>query len=164
MNFLTFEKLLASENHRVIFRTVWGSHAYGTNTPSSDRDTMGVFVMEKSHYLTATEPIKQLSDERNDNRFYALKNFLEMASNANPNILDSLFSPADCILQTTPYWEKLQAHRNLFVSKLASKSYCEYAFAQIKKVNVNAVKRVYGTRKIKINKKMPILLKLALLG
>ena len=73
MSFLTFENLLTSENYRVIFRTVWGSHAYGTNTPSSDRDTMGVFVMEKSHYLTASEPIKQLSDERNDNRFYTLK-------------------------------------------------------------------------------------------
>ena len=47
MSSLTFEKLLSDENSRVILRTVWGSHAYGTNTPASDRDTMGVFVMEK---------------------------------------------------------------------------------------------------------------------
>ena len=149
MSFLTFENLLTSENYRVIFRTVWGSHAYGTNTPSSDRDTMGVFVMEKSHYLTASEPIKQLSDERNDNRFYALKNFLEMAGNANPNILDSLFTPHDCVLQMTPYWEKLQAHRNLFVSKLASKSYCEYAFSQIKKAK-GCNKRVHNPQPVEL--------------
>ena len=147
MNDLTFEKLLTDENYRVIFRTVWGSHAYGTNTPVSDQDTMGVFVMEKSHYLTASKPIKQLSDERNDNRFYALKNFLEMAGNANPNILDSLFTPADCVLQTSPSWEVLQQNRNLFVSKLASKSYCEYAFAQIKKAK-GCNKRVHNPQPV----------------
>ena len=108
---------------------------------------MGVFVMEKSHYLTASEPIKQLSDERNDNRFYALKNFLKMAGNANPNILDSLFTPADCVLQTSPYWDVLQQNRNLFVSKLASKSYCEYAFAQIKKAK-GCNKRVHNPQSV----------------
>ena len=133
MNNLTYEKLLNEENYRVIFRTVWGSYAYGTNTPSSDRDTMGVFVMEKSHYLSVDEPVKQLSDERNDNRFYTLKNFLEMAGNANPNILDFLFIPEDCVLQDSPFWNDIQKHRDLFISKLASKSYCEYAFSQIKK-------------------------------
>ena len=130
---LTFEKLLDSERDRVIFRAVWGSHAFGTATPESDRDTVGVFVMEKSHYLTAAEPVEQLADARNDNCFYALKKFLELAGNANPNILDSLFIPADCVLLSTPCWRKLQENRNLFVSKLAGKSYGEYALAQIRK-------------------------------
>lgn len=149
MNELTFEKLLTDEKYRVIFRTVWGSHAYGTNTPESDRDTMGVFIMEKSHYLTASESIRQLSDERNDNRFYTLKNFLGMAENANPNILDLLFTPVDCILQTTPYWAVLQQNRNLFVSKQASKSYCEYAFAQIKKAK-GCNKRVHNPQPVEV--------------
>ena len=130
---LTVEKLLSEEKHRVIFHAVSGSHAYGTDTPQSDRDTMGVFVMEKSHYLIATEPVKQLSDMRSDNRFYTLKNFMEMAGNANPSILDLLFSPDDCVLLTTAYWQRLRAERMLFVSQLASKSYCEYALSQIKK-------------------------------
>ena len=143
MNNLTFEKLQTSDSNRIIFKTITGSHAYGTNTPTSDLDTMGVFILEKSHYLTSIHPLTQLSDERNDNRFYALKNFLEMASNANPNILDSLYSPQDCILLTTPYWQKLQEHKDLFISKQASKSYCEYAYSQIKK-SKGCNKRVYN--------------------
>lgn len=133
MNDMTLQKLLSNEKHRVIFRAVCGSYAYGTSTPASDVDTMGVFVMDKRHYLVASEPVKQLSDERNDNRFYTLKNFMEMAANANPNIIDLLFIPDDCILNTTSYWVKVQEHRSLFISQLVSKSYCEYAFAQIRK-------------------------------
>ena len=133
MSDLSFEKLLSSEKHRVIFRGVWGSHAFGTATPESDQDTMGVFVMEKSHYLVADEAIRQFADERNDNRFYSLKNFLELAGNANPNILDLLFLPGDCILYTSKYWQILQAQRQIFISRQAGKSYCEYAIAQIKK-------------------------------
>ena len=121
MNNLTFEKLLTNEKARIIFHTISGSHAYGTNIPTSDKDTMGVFVMDKNHYLTSNEPVKQLSDERNDNRFYALKNFLEMASNANPNILDLLYMPNDCILKTTPYWNILQQNRTLCLHLLTAK-------------------------------------------
>ena len=133
MHDLTLEQLLSCENHRVIFHAVWGSHAFGTNTSASDRDTAGVFVMENAHYLAAQEPLRQLSDERNDNRFYTLKNFLEMAANANPNILDLLFIPDDCVLLTTAYWSKILASRHIFISRQAGKSYCEYALAQIKK-------------------------------
>ena len=49
MDDITFEKLLSPASGRVIFRGVWGSHAYGTNTPESDRDTIGVFMMEQHH-------------------------------------------------------------------------------------------------------------------
>ena len=144
---MEFAQLLSDEKHRVIYHAVWGSHAFGTNTATSDRDTAGVFVMKKSHYLTAPEPLRQLSDERNDNRFYTLKNFLEMAANANPNILDLLFIPDDCVLLTTVYWSKVLAHRRIFISRQAGKSYCEYALAQIKKAS-GKNKRVYNPQPI----------------
>ena len=134
MNYpLTFEYLSCTDNPHVIFNTIWGSHAYGTHTPTSDQDSMGVFILEKNHYLTEKEPLQQCSDERNDHRFYALKHFLELAGEANPNLLDLLFVPADCVLKTTSYWQRIQANRHLFVSQKACKTYCEYAYAQIKK-------------------------------
>ena len=133
MESLTPELLLGSEKRHLILHATWGSHAYGTNLPTSDQDSIGIFILEKEHYLTAAEPIKQCSDSRNDHRFYALKNFMEMASSANPNLLDLLFIPEDCILYETPYWRLLYQNRHLFVSKLACKSYGEYALSQIKK-------------------------------
>ena len=47
MDDISFEKLLYPTSDRVIFRGIWGSYAYGTNTPESDRDTIGVFMMEQ---------------------------------------------------------------------------------------------------------------------
>ena len=41
MSDLTLEKLLSSEQNRIFFHAIWGNHAYGTNTPTSDQDTMG---------------------------------------------------------------------------------------------------------------------------
>ena len=139
----TFDSLCNPASERVIFRGVWGSHAYGTSTPESDRDTIGVFVMKQSHYLSLGEQTTQIADAGNDNRFYTLRNYFELASNANPNILDSLFLPEDCILKTSPYWQMIQAQRQIFVSRKASKTYCEYAMSQIKKAR-GCNKRVHN--------------------
>lgn len=60
MDDISFEKLLSPTSDRVIFRGIWGSHAYGTNTPESDRDTIGVFMMEQRHYLAIGDPVRLL--------------------------------------------------------------------------------------------------------
>ena len=143
MDDISFEKLLSPASDRVIFRGIWGSYAYGTNTPESDRDTIGVFMMEQHHYLAIGDPVRQIADAGNDNRFYTLKNYLELAANANPNIRVSLFLPPDCILKTTVYWQMLQAQRRIFVSRQASRTYCEYAMSQIKKAR-GCNKRVHN--------------------
>ena len=86
---LSFDTLQNDSAGRVIFRGVWGSHAFGTATPESDIDTLGVYVLETEAYLSLIEPPSQISDARNDNRLYSLRNFLELAANANPNIMNS---------------------------------------------------------------------------
>ena len=86
---LSFDALQNDSAGRVIFRRVWGSHAFGTATPESDIDTLGLYVLETKAYLSLLEPPSQVSDARNDNRLYSLRNFLELAANANPNIRNS---------------------------------------------------------------------------
>ncbi|MBR4222101.1 MAG: nucleotidyltransferase domain-containing protein [Victivallales bacterium] len=130
---LTYDTLQNDTTGRVIFRGIWGSHAFGTATPESDLDTLGVYVLEPETYLSLVEPPAQVSDEHNDNRFYSLRNFLELAANANPNILDMLYLPDDCVLKTSPYWQMLQAKRDIFCSQKVCQTYCEYAMGQIKK-------------------------------
>ncbi len=143
MNDFSFQSLLDDRSKRVIFRGIWGSHAYGTNTPESDRDTIGIFVLEKARYLALKETPAQIADASSDNRFYSLRNYCELAANANPNILDSLFLPRECVLHSSPCWDMLQRQRNIFVSREASKTYCEYAFSQIKKAR-GCNKRVHN--------------------
>ena len=67
-----------------------------------------------------------MSDEHNDKRYYSLRNFLELAANANPNILGMLFLPDDCVQLTTPYWRIIQENRSFFLSKKVCQTYCEY--------------------------------------
>lgn len=142
MSEITFESLAGEHRKHVIFRGVWGSHAYGTSTPESDRDSIGVFILPRADYLSLRGAPAQISDASNDNRFYSLKNYCELAARANPNLLDSLFLPPDCVLYATPYWEKLQRRRRLFLSRQAGRTYCEYALAQIRKAR-GCNKRVY---------------------
>ena len=130
---ITFDMLQNDASGRVIFRGVWGSHAFGTSTPESDFDTVGVYVVEREAYLSLVAPPAQVLDVRNDNRFYSLRNFLELASNANPNIMDMLYLPDDCVQFTTPYWQIIQKNRSIFLSKKVCQTYCEYAMGQIKK-------------------------------
>ncbi len=124
---------LHTAQQSLIFETVAGSHAYGTNTPASDRDLRGVFTLPASHYLRMNKPPEQASDERNDTTYYSLHRFLSLASDANPNILELLFMPTDCIQKTSSLWEEIVRHRHLFISKRVFFTYGSYAVAQIKK-------------------------------
>ncbi len=130
---LSFNALQNDTSGRVIFRGIWGSHAFGTATPESDIDTLGVYVLETERYLSLLENPAQVADERSDNRFYSLRNFLELAADANPNILDALYLPQDCVTVTSPYWEMLQKKRSIFLSRKVCRTYCDYAMGQIKK-------------------------------
>jgi predicted nucleotidyltransferase len=74
-----------------------------------------------------------VSDEKGDVVFYTLCRFLELASTANPNIIELLFIPDDCVLTKTSLMDKLLDQRELFITKRAYESHIGYAQAQIKK-------------------------------
>jgi len=130
---LTLADLQSDSCDRVIFRGISGSRAYGTSHAASDTDIRGIFVTGKTAYLTLNEEQKQVSDERGDICYYSLRRFCELAAAANPNFLELLFLPEDCMLFHDHYFDWLSASRDIFISQLASKSYLDYAQAQIKK-------------------------------
>jgi hypothetical protein len=121
------------QSHRIIFETTAGSHAYGTNIPTSDTDTRGLFWVPRADFLALTEPPGQIGDDKSDTVYYAVRRFFELAMNANPNILELLWMPDDCQRISTPAFEHLKAHRDLFITKKCFHSFNGYAFAQIKK-------------------------------
>jgi hypothetical protein len=122
----------------VLYEYVGGSTCYGTNLPSSDKDIRGVFCLPKSQYLTITKPVDLVSDEReiegkkkNDSVFYTLLRTFELLKKANPNILEALWVPNDCIVTTSPEMEVIIQNRNLFISKSCLGSHYGYAQSQI---------------------------------
>lgn len=118
---------------RVIFECRAGSFAYGTNTEKSDIDIKGIFTQSQKELISFKTPDLQISDEKNDIVYYSLRRYIELASVANPNILELLFMPQDCILHSSKIFEKLKNYRNEFISHKCLETHQAYAMAQIKK-------------------------------
>lgn len=94
-----------------IFQVLGGSHLYGTATPESDKDYIGIFMpndelifgMDRSEIVDAS--IKSKNDEgRNtkdaeDVTYYEIRKFVKLAIQNNPNILELLYAPAANIVK-----------------------------------------------------------------
>jgi hypothetical protein len=128
MNVLTIEIL--REQHLILFEAVSGSKAFGLATETSDTDIKGVFYLPKDYFL-GLEYTAQVSNESNDIVFYELGRFVELLLKNNPNILELLASPDDCILYKHPIMNQLSVKD--FLSKLCKDTFANYAVTQIKK-------------------------------
>jgi predicted nucleotidyltransferase len=114
----------------LLLDTVAGSHAYGTAIEDSDEDRRGVFVAPYS-FIAGLDAIEQVADERNDQVYYELGHFVSLLLKNNPNALELLAMPEDCIEHRHPLFELLKAE--IFLSKLCAKTFGEYAMGQIRK-------------------------------
>lgn len=121
------------QSGRIIFECVSGSHAYGLSTPKSDIDIRGIYVNPPTEYLGLLDASKQISDEKNDTTYYSLRRIFELLQTANPNIIEMLWMPEDCIKINSSIMEKIITNRGLFISKKCYHSHSGYAYAQIKK-------------------------------
>ncbi|MCY7357070.1 MAG: nucleotidyltransferase domain-containing protein [Rudanella sp.] len=114
----------------ILFECISGSRAYGTDTPQSDTDIRGVFAVPQRE-LFGFGYVDQVHDRTNDVVFYELRRFAELLAKNNPNMLELLCAPADCVLHRHPLMDRLTP--DLFLSKLCRDSFAGYAISQIKK-------------------------------
>lgn len=114
----------------LIFEAITGSKAYGLDTPASDTDIRGVYVVPKPVFYSLEYP-EQVSNETNDIVYYELRRFMELLSKSNPNIMEMLGVPEPCIIQKHAVMNLLRPET--FLSKLCEKTFANYAFTQIKK-------------------------------
>ncbi|PKV48092.1 putative nucleotidyltransferase [Aquimarina sp. MAR_2010_214] len=124
----TVEELKASGN--IIFECISGSRAYGLATASSDTDIRGVFIVPKEQFYSL-EYVEQINNDTNDIVYYELRKFIELLSKNNPNILELLNVPEDCVLIKDPIFDQIKME--CFLSKLCKNTFANYAYTQIKK-------------------------------
>lgn len=127
------EQLLAFQPSPILFECVGGSRAYGTATATSDEDIRGIFAVPAASYIDLAHPPAQVSDERGDIVYYSLRRTVELLTQANPNLLELLFMPEDCVRRSSPAMRQLTASRQLFVSRQCADTHVHYAMSQIKK-------------------------------
>ena len=118
------------DNNLILFEAIVGSKAFGLETPTSDTDIKGVFYLPKEAFYGISY-IPQISNPTNDVVYYELGRFVELLLKNNPNILELLASPADCILYKHPLMEAFAIED--FLSKLCKDTIVGYAQTQIKK-------------------------------
>jgi len=120
---------LKSQN-LLLFEVISGSKSFGLDTPTSDTDIKGVYYLPKEKFF-GLDYIPQIANETNDEVYYEIGRFVELLLKNNPNILEILATPEDCILYKHPLFEKLKIED--FLSKLCKDTFAGYAVTQIKK-------------------------------
>jgi len=126
-----------------IVKTVFGSHMYGLNTPKSDKDFKGVFIPSMRDVLLnrIPETVKihagpehsKNGPEDLDEDMYSLHYFLQLACEGQSVAIDMLHGNME--ISSSPYWEFLKEHRNLFYTK-SMKAFVGYARKQAAKYGI----------------------------
>ncbi|MCB1232224.1 MAG: nucleotidyltransferase domain-containing protein [Verrucomicrobiae bacterium] len=131
----------------LLFECVTGSRAYGTAMPESDTDLRGIFVMPK-RLLFGLGTADQVSDATNDETYYEIGRFIDLLTKSNPNILEMLYAPKDCVRFRHPLMDRLLPEWAL--SKQCRDTFAGYAITQVRKargLNKKIVNPMDGPRK-----------------
>jgi hypothetical protein len=118
------------KNNLILFEAISGSKSFGLATENSDTDIKGIFYLPKDLFY-GLEYIPQVSNETNDIVYYEIGRFTELLLKNNPNILEVLATPEDCVLYKNPIMDKFRQED--FLSKLCKDTFGGYASTQIQK-------------------------------
>ncbi len=118
------------QNNLILFEAISGSKSFGLATENSDTDIKGVFYLPKDLFY-GLEYVPQISNETNDIVYYEIGRFVELLLKNNPNILEILATPEDCILHKNPIMDTFRQED--FLSKLCKDTFGGYASTQIQK-------------------------------
>jgi len=128
---MNLEMLKKSGN--IIYECIAGSRSYHTHNESSDFDVRGVFTLPLEDRLSLSGKIDQVSDSTNDTVYYELAKFMNLVSDNNPNMIELLWIPDDCVKYTSDQMKVILDKRDLFVSKKSYYTHIAYAKAQLKR-------------------------------
>lgn len=117
----------------LIFETVHGSTAYNLAREGSDVDLKGIVVGPR-HWYFGMETAPEQVDLSPDHVRYELRKFMRLAVDANPTVIELLFTSPEHHRCVTPSGELLLHHREVFLSKRIADRFSGYALAQLKRI------------------------------
>lgn len=128
---------------------ITGSHAYGMNLPTSDKDMKAIAILPPELMFKTGEPIETLVmhpddferhpelmallgiDVPTDFEIHTLGKFIELAKKGNPTILEMLFTEERFITKRTPQLDLLLQNKDKFLSRAAINAFGGYARQQL---------------------------------
>ena len=120
----------------MIFETVHGSTAYGLAREGSDVDVKGVLIGPHSWYLGINGGPEQV-EVSPDHVIFELRKFMRLAAEANPNIVEVLWTDDVHHRLVTDLGQQLLASREMFLSRRVAERFGGYALAQLKRIRTH---------------------------
>lgn len=135
-------------NQNIMLLSLGGSHAYGTNTESSDVDIRGIAVNSPDELLGMEDSHWVFEDRHTDTVIYSFMKTISLLIKCNPNTIEMLGFDASDYLVLSPLGEELLYNKNLFLSQRCASSFGGYAAMQLRRLeNALARDRVTPTRR-----------------
>jgi len=131
-------------NEHIVVRIEFGSHLYGTSTPTSDHDYKSVYVPCADDILlqrvkgSLGHKVKRYEGDKNspqdvDDELYSLQRYLGLLSEGQTVTIDMLFAPRPLI--TTALWQEIRANKDLLLTK-RSAAFVGYCRTQANKYGI----------------------------
>ena len=142
----------------MMYETLMGSVAYGVSGDTSDRDVYGFAIPPRDHLFPhlageiagfgTPRPrfenfqVHHVCDPdalagkgcEYDFSIYSIPRYFTLCLECNPNMIDSLFTPQDCVLHLTRVGGMVRERRHLFLHKGVWTRFKSYAYSQLHKL------------------------------
>lgn len=106
---------------KTVMETVFGSHLYGLETPTSDKDYKGIFLPHPKDILLGTAPktIDTSTGDKSskntvddvDRQMYSLTKFISLACDGDTVAIDMLHGDESKLIATSEIWQYIRANR-----------------------------------------------------
>lgn len=124
----------------IMFLTLGGSHAYGTNIEGSDIDIRGVTANSRQDILGLSN-FEQVLDEQTDTTVYGFRKLISLLMNCNPNVIEMLGGKPDNYAMVSRAGKTLLDNKKLFLSKKAIYSFGGYANDQLRRLQLGLLQQ-----------------------
>lgn len=124
---------------RIMFLTLGGSHAYGTNVETSDVDIRGC-AMNNVPEIVGLSNFEQFLNTETDTTVYAFNKLVRLLADCNPNTIEMLGCKPEHYIYMTDIGQEMLDNRKMFLSKRAIHSFGGYANQQLNRLE-NALAR-----------------------
>ena len=126
-----------------------GSRAAGMDVADSDVDLRSVYCPRLEDMINgfASDKIIERKTEQYDICEYPINHFLRLCYDGNPNILEWLFVPTDCIDHIDDRFKSIYSHRQMYLTKKLYHKFKGYMTGQLQKLNKDATPHLGAKRK-----------------